>query len=63
MFGFGKRMALTAEQDTDSHPIQRAAGNVNVVRTVTMPNGKKVRVLRKDAFDRAILAKRSVQPA
>lgn len=30
------------------------SGNVNVVRTVTMPNGSPIRVVRKDAFDKAL---------
>ena len=31
-----------------------AIGKVDVVRTLTLPNGKKIRVLRKDVFDRTI---------
>lgn len=29
-------------------------GRVNVVRTLTMPDGQKVRVVRRDALERAI---------
>lgn len=30
------------------------SGTVGVVRTIRMPDGKTLRVMRKDAFDRAI---------
>lgn len=34
--------------------VRQAAGKVDVVRTLTLPNGKKIRVMRKDAFDRTL---------
>lgn len=34
--------------------VKEATGKVDVVRTLTLPNGKKIRVMRKDAFDRTV---------
>ena len=34
--------------------VREATGKVDVVRTLTLPNGKKIRVMRKDAFDRTV---------
>ncbi len=39
------------------------SGKVNVVRSVTLPNGKKMRVMRKDAFERALQASSLAEPA
>ncbi len=40
---------------------EEAVPKVSVVRTMTMPGGKKIRVMRKDAFDRSI--RRDTHPA
>ncbi len=38
-------------------------GHVKVVRTLTLPSGKKVRVVRKDALDRALARSKSMAEA
>lgn len=48
MFRFlGERLRKEA-----SGPMHQRA-NVDVVHTLTLPNGKKIRVLRRDVFERA----------
>lgn len=40
-----------------------AKGHVMVVRNMTMPSGKTVRVVRKDALDRALARSKKVAEA
>lgn len=48
--GSGKTIA----RESQSGRFFTSVGNVNVVRTVTMPNGSAVRVVRRDTLDRAL---------
>lgn len=42
------------KRDSRTGQFLEASGKVNVVRNVTMPNGTIIRVVRKDALERAL---------
>jgi len=48
---FGK---VHKDAGAEAGTAHRPPVKLSVVRTMTMPGGKKIRVMRKDAFDRSI---------
>lgn len=59
---FGIRRTNDSKSKSNEKTVPRT-GNVKVVRSMTLPNGKTVRVVRKDVFRRAIERTKSEQPA
>lgn len=51
---FRKKMHTLKHGVDKGNADQGPKGHVMVVRTITMPSGKKARVVRKDALDRAL---------
>lgn len=50
-----QRLWQTKKASADRTAREMSSGNpAPVVRTLTLPNGKKLRVMRQDAFDLAI---------
>ena len=60
LFGGKPAPRVSSEAKPESEP---ATPRVSVVRTMTMPGGKKIRVMRKDAFERSIRRERVGAPA
>ena len=62
---------FSRRESSVAHEVERAStaeirspnALVKVVRTLTLPNGNKIRVMRQDALDRAITKARPEDPA
>lgn len=60
---FGKNRYKSKSYESPRVRESDSKGQVKVVRTLTLPSGKKVRVVRKDALDRALARSKSMAEA